>query len=128
MKKNAKKSPKLLKDKRHERRRKHVRKKISGTADIPRVSVSRSASNLYAQVIDDETGKTLVGLGTLNKDLKGVVAYGGNVSAAENLGKKFAELAKEKGISKVVFDRNGYKFHGRVKAFAQALRDGGLKF
>lgn len=123
-----KKTPTRLKDKRHERRKKHVRKKVSGTADIPRVTVTRSLNNLYAQVINDEAGKTIVGLGTLSKDVKAEAKNGGNVDGATKLGAKFAEKAKEKGITKVVFDRNGYKFHGRVKAFAEALRAGGLKF
>ena len=121
-----KKKPKIAKDERHLRRKKHVRKKVSGTSDIPRISVSRSIKNFYAQIIDDEAGKTIVGLGTMSKEAK--QSNGGNVAAATELGKKFAEKAKEKGIDKVVFDRNGYKYHGRVKAFADALREGGLKF
>ena len=123
-----KKTPKVAKEQRYQRRKKHVRKNVSGTTDIPRVSVSRSIKNLYAQIIDDVEGNTLVGLGTLSKDVKTEVGNGGNVAAATALGKKFAEKAKEKGIEKVVFDRNGYKYHGRVKAFADALREGGLKF
>lgn len=125
-----KKTPKTLKNTRHERRRKHVRKHVSGTAERPRVSVRRSLNNLYAQLIDDETGVTLAGLGTGSKDVKGDLpaGKGGNCAAAEVLGKKLAEKAKTAGIQTVVFDRNGYRYHGRVKAFADALRSNGLNF
>jgi len=123
-----KKTATLLKDRRHIRRKKHVRKKVFGTSEAPRVTVSRSINNLYAQAVNDDLSVTILGLGTLNKEIKNEKSSGGNVIAATDLGKKFAEKAKEKGISKIVFDRNGYKFHGRVKAFAEALREGGLKF
>ena len=123
-----KKTPKIPKDKRHLRRKKHVRKNLSGTTEMPRISITRSIKNLYVQVIDDVQGVTLVGMGTLSKDVKTEQPNGGNVQAATLLGVKFAEKVKEKGIEKIVFDRNGYKFHGRVKAFAEALRANGLKF
>lgn len=125
-----KKTPKQAKSKRQLRRKRHIRKTISGCAKRPRVSIRRSINNLYAQMIDDETGATLVGLGTLSKDVRGELGSsgGGNVKAAEILGVKMAEKAKAAGIDEVVFDRNGYRYHGRVKAFADALRGHGLKF
>lgn len=110
--------------------RKHVRvrKKISGTAARPRLDVFRSLSHIYAQIIDDEKGVTLVAASTLDKAIKDKVDFGGNVEAAKEVGKLVAEKALEAGITEVVFDRGGYPYHGRVKALADSAREAGLKF
>jgi len=105
-----------------------IRNKIKGTAERPRLNVYRSLNNLYVQVIDDETGKTLVSASTLEGRVKGEKQTGGNIAAAKETGKKVAERAKEKGITKVVFDRGGYLYHGRIKALAEAAREAGLQF
>ena len=107
--------------KRHNR----VRGKISGTAERPRLSVFRSENNIYAQIIDDVAGVTLVSASTVEKGFEG---NGGNVEAAKKIGSKIAERALAKGIEEVVVDRGGYIYHGRVKALAEAAREGGLKF
>lgn len=110
--------------------RKHVRvrKKVSGTAECPRLAVFRSASHIYAQVIDDDKGVTLVAASTLDKAIKEKVAFGGNIEAAKEVGKLVAEKAIEAGISEVVFDRGGYLYHGRIQALADSAREAGLKF
>ncbi len=110
--------------------RKHVRvrKKISGTAARPRLDVFRSLSHIYAQIIDDEKGVTLVAASTLDKAIKDKIDFGGNVEAAKEVGKLVAEKALEAGITEVVFDRGGYPYHGRVKALADSAREAGLKF
>lgn len=110
------------------RLRKHirVRKKIKGTSERPRLNVFRSLTNIYAQIIDDTTGNTLVAASTL--DIKATVKYGGNVEAAKEIGKIIAQKAVEKGIKQVVFDRGGYLYHGRVKELAEAAREAGLEF
>jgi len=108
-----------------------IRKKIAGTTERPRLSVYRSVSHLYAQVIDDSKGVTVVSAGTVlkGKGQKGDKRpTGGNVASAKEIGKLIAERAKEKGIKKVVFDRGGYLYHGRIKALADAAREGGLEF
>jgi large subunit ribosomal protein L18 len=110
------------------KRHKVLRKKVIGTKDKPRLCVFRSSKNLYAQLIDDITGKTLFSFSTNASDLKGKITYGGNVKAAESLGEEFGRRAKEKGFGKIVFDRAGYSYHGRVKAFAEAARKNGLVF
>ncbi|MFA6142422.1 MAG: 50S ribosomal protein L18 [Candidatus Omnitrophota bacterium] len=111
------------------RRHKMMREKISGIKDKPRLSVYRSIDNLYAQLVDDVAGHTLLGLSTNSPDLKDKVKKdGGNVKGASILGISLAELCKKNGISKIVFDRSGYAYHGRVKALAEALRKGGLQF
>lgn len=110
------------------RRHQRVRQKVNGTKELPRLCVYRSLSNLYAQLIDDNEGKILLAISTLAKELRSQVKYGGNVKAAVVLGEFLAKKAKEKGISKVCFDRGGYLYHGRVKAFADAARKGGLEF
>ena len=109
-----------LRKKRHAR----IRTKISGTADSPRLSVFRSNSNIFAQLIDDEKGVTLVSSSSLNLKLKN----GGNVEGAKLVGKDIAEKAKKAKIKKVVFDRGGYLYHGRIKALAEAARENGLEF
>ena len=105
-----------------------VRKKIKGTAECPRLNVFRSLSNMYAQIIDDTTGKTLAAASTLDGQLKGKIKSGGNKEAAVEVGKLVAEKAIEKGIKKVVFDRGGYIYHGRVKELADSARKAGLEF
>ena len=107
------------------KRHKRVRAKISGTPETPRLNVFRSEANIYAQIIDDTKGVTLVSASSLDKDVEG---YGGNKTAAEAVGKLLAKRALEKNIENVVFDRGGYLYHGRVKALAEGAREGGLKF
>ncbi len=106
-------------------RHKRVRGKVSGTPERPRLSVFRSLKHIYAQVIDDSTGKTLVSASTLEKDFEG---YGGNTDAAEKVGELIAKRAMEKGIKEVVFDRGGNIYHGRVQSLAEGARKGGLDF
>ena len=101
-----------------------IRKKVSGTAERPRLAVFRSLSHIYAQVIDDVNGKTLAAASTTEKDLKGKT--GGNIEAAQSVGKAIAERAQAAGVSQVVFDRGGYVYHGRVKALLDATREAGL--
>lgn len=101
-----------------------IRKKVSGTAERPRLAVFRSLNHIYAQVIDDVNGKTLAAASTTEKDLKGKT--GGNVEAAQTVGKAIAERAQAAGVSQVVFDRGGYVYHGRVKALLDATREAGL--
>lgn len=112
------------------RLRKHVRvrKKVSGTTERPRLSVFRSLNHIYAQIIDDTTGTTLVSASTLDPALKGKIKFGGNKEAAKEVGKLIATKASEKGIKRVVFDRGGYIYHGRVKELADAAREAGLEF
>ena len=102
-----------------------VRGKISGTPECPRLNVFRSNANIYAQIIDDVNGVTLVAANTLEKDFEGAT---GNTEAAKKVGTVLAERAKAKGIEQVVFDRGGYIFHGRVAALAEGAREAGLKF
>ena len=111
-----------------ERRKLRIRKKVNGTAERPRLSVFRSSRHIYAQVIDDAAGKTLAAASTLSKDLAGQLEEGNKVAAAKKVGKLIAKVCKEKGITKIVFDRNGYLYHGRVSALAQAAREAGLEF
>lgn len=101
-----------------------IRKKVRGTAERPRLAVFRSVNHIYAQVIDDKSGKTLAAASTVEKDLKG--STGGNVEAAQRVGKAIAERAMAAGVSSVVFDRGGYVYHGRVKALLDATRAAGL--
>ena len=108
-----------------ERIHKRIRRKVAGTAERPRLAVFRSVAHIYAQVIDDAKGSTLVSASSVEKTAK---TNGGNVAAAKAIGKTIAERAKEKGIKKVVFDRGGYQYHGRVKALADAAREAGLEF
>jgi large subunit ribosomal protein L18 len=102
-----------------------IRRKLRGTAERPRLAVFRSVAHIYAQVIDDSAGTTLVSASTVDKGGK---TGGGNVAAATAIGKLVADRAKEKGIQKVVFDRGGYQYHGRIKALADAARSAGLEF
>lgn len=104
---------------------KRIRQRVAGTEERPRLAVFRSLNHIYAQVIDDGQGVTVAAAATTEKDLRG---KGGNVEGAKLIGQKVAERAKEKGITKVVFDRGGYLYHGRVKALAEAARQAGLEF
>jgi len=115
----------ITKTKRNEiRQRIHsrIRAKLSGTGERPRLNVYRSLSHIYAQVIDDQTGQTLVSASTIK------AKTGGNIAAAKEIGKEVAEAAVKQGIKKVVFDRGGYLYHGRIKALADAAREAGLEF
>jgi len=111
-----------------ERRKLRIRKKMSGTAVKPRLTVFRSAKHIYAQVIDDASGKTLAYASTLSKDLRGTLEEDTKSDAAKKVGALIAKICKSKSIDAVVFDRNGYLYHGRVSALAQAAREAGLKF
>lgn len=106
-----------------------IRKTISGTTDRPRLTVYRSLDNIYAQLIDDTTGTTVIATSTLSKELKNEVkSVKGKIDKGKLVGKLLAEKAKEKNIKNIVFDRNGYKYHGRVRAVAEGAREGGLQF
>jgi len=110
------------------RRKLRIRKKISGTPERPRLCVYRSLKHMYAQIIDDTIGHTLVAASTLDKELREKLKSTGNVEAAKEVGRLIAKRALEKGIKKVVFDRNGFLYHGRVKAVAEGAREMGLEF
>lgn len=120
----------VLKEKYRKRlkRRKGIRKRIFGVKEKPRLSVYRSSKNIYCQLIDDTTGRTLASASTLIKDIKDKLPYGGNIEVAKLVGRKIAEDAAKIGITRVVFDRGGYKYHGRVKALADSAREGNLVF
>jgi large subunit ribosomal protein L18 len=111
-----------------ERRKLRIRKKVSGSSARPRLTVFRSAKHIYAQVIDDSTGQTLAHASTLSKDLRGTLDDDKKVDAAKKVGALIAKICKSKKIDRVVFDRNGYLYHGRVSALAQAAREAGLEF
>ncbi len=111
-----------------ERRKLRIRKRVDGTPDRPRLSVFRSARHIYAQVINDVTGQTIAHASTLSKDLKGSLDESNKVDAAKKVGTLIAKLCLSKSVNKVVFDRNGYRYHGRVSALAQAAREAGLQF
>ncbi len=113
-------------NKKRQKRQLRIRKNISGTPESPRLNVYRSLNHIYAQIIDDVAGKTLVSASTLDKDIS--VSSTGNKEAAREVGKSLAQKAKDKGIESVVFDRAGYLYHGRVKELADGAREGGLKF
>jgi large subunit ribosomal protein L18 len=119
---------KLSRDLHRQRIHERVRKKVEGTPERPRLCVYRSLGHIYAQVIDDRSGKTLVSASSLDGETKKNLKGGGNIAAAKVIGKTVAERAKAAGVSKVVFDRGGYKYHGRVKALADAAREAGLQF
>jgi large subunit ribosomal protein L18 len=111
-----------------QRRHRRVRKRVSGTPERPRLAVFRSLNHIYAQVIDDTAGATLAAASTLDPTLRTSLKSGGDVEAAKAVGKLIAERAREKGVEKVVFDRGGYLYHGRIKALADAARAAGLQF
>jgi large subunit ribosomal protein L18 len=112
------------------RQRIHVRmrRKLIGTTERPRLCVHRSTKHIRAQVVDDQTSRTIVSASSLDKDVKAIIKGGGNIAAAKVVGKAIAERAREKGVEKVVFDRGGYQYHGRIQALADAAREAGLKF
>ncbi len=123
---NHQKNKWAMRDRRHRR----VRDKVKGAPVRPRLAVYRSLRHMYAQIIDDTVGRTLVAVSTLTSEVVAASAGKslGNKASATVVGKKIAELARARGIEKVVFDRGGYKYHGRIKALADAAREGGLKF
>lgn len=116
----------ITKDERRLRRKKSIRNNISGTIEKPRLTVFKSNKHIYAQIIDDENGKTLCSASTIDKDYKG--PKGCNLQSAKAVGELLAERAKAKNITKVIFDRNGYIYHGKIKALADACREKGLIF
>ncbi len=111
-----------------QRRKFRIRNKINGTPERPRLTVFRSARHIYAQIIDDAEGKTLAAVSTLSGDLDGALTEDSKTDSAKKVGALIAKVCLEKNIEKVVFDRNGYLYHGRVKALAEAAREAGLKF
>lgn len=110
------------------KRKKRIRKKISGNPERPRLSVFRSSKHIYAQLIDDDNGVTLAAVSTLHPDVRQQEKVKGKIEDAKRVGKMIADQAKAKGITEVVFDRNGFLYHGRVQALASAAREAGLKF
>ena len=117
-----------IKTARRNRRKMGLQKRVRGTTARPRLTVFRSLGNIYAQIIDDTAGVTLCAASTRDKELRGQVKAGGNIGAAKAVGVALAQRAQSKQITAVCFDRNGYKYHGRLKALADAAREGGLKF
>lgn len=110
------------------RRHKRIRKKVFGTPERPRLSIYRSLNNVYAQIIDDSHGNTIVSASTLDKELSVLKGHKGNISSAKKVGELVAQRALAKGLKKVVFDRGGYIYHGQVKALADSAREAGLEF
>ena len=119
---------KMIKNEARRKRHRVVRNKIHGSADRPRLNVYRSLNNIYAQLIDDDAGVTLLTASTLDKEVKEEAGKGYSIDAAKAVGKLVANRALQKGIKNIVFDRGGYKYHGRVKALADAARETGLNF
>jgi large subunit ribosomal protein L18 len=119
---------KISRDAHRRRIHRRVRVKVKGTPERPRLCVYRSLTHLYAQVIDDAAGRTLVAASSVDKETRKQIKGGGNVASAKTVGQVVAERARAKGITQVVFDRGGYRYHGRVKALADAAREAGLKF
>lgn len=117
-----------LKELSRDRRHKRIRKKVSGTGTKPRLCVYRSLNNIYAQIIDDTKGQTVVSSSTLEKELRGEKGHKGNAAMAKKVGQALAAKASKIGIKEVVFDRSGYKYHGRIKALAEGARESGLQF
>lgn len=122
-------STRILKSvQRRERRKMAIRKNVYGTTERPRLTIFKSARHIYAQIIDDVKGHTIVASSTVAKELQEAIKYGGNMTAAKQVGEKLAEKAIAAGIKAVVFDRNGYRYHGRLRALADAARQKGLQF
>ena len=119
--------PEISKDKVRRRVHQRIRRRMSGSGERPRLNIYRSLNHIYAQVIDDTTGKTIASASTVHGK-KGSKKTGGNVASAKEIGKTIAQRAQEKGVKKVVFDRGGYLYHGRIKALADAAREAGLEF
>jgi large subunit ribosomal protein L18 len=118
-------------DKKHElrqRRHRRLRRRVTGTTERPRLAVFRSLNHIYAQVIDDTEGKTLAAASSLDPSIRGEKKSGGNIDGAKEVGRLLAERATGNGVKKVVFDRGGFKYHGRVAGLADAAREGGLEF
>jgi large subunit ribosomal protein L18 len=113
---------------RRQRRQHHVRRRLFGTSERPRLSIFRSSKHIYAQVINDSSGTTLAAASTLDPEIRTQKTYGGNKAAASVVGRMIAERAKQAGVDKICFDRRSYKYHGRVEALAQAAREAGLQF
>jgi large subunit ribosomal protein L18 len=111
-----------------ERRHERIRKTVSGTSERPRLSIHKSLNNIYAQIIDDAKGRTIIAASTVDKEIKAEKGHKGNVATAKKVGQMLASKAAGAGIKRVVFDRGGYKYHGCVKALAEAAREGGLEF
>lgn len=121
----------MFKNKKYElraRRKRRIRSVIVGTPERPRLVLYKSLKNLYAQVIDDFQGKTLAALSTISRELRDRLGGKKNMATAKELGERFGEILKSKGITKVVLDRNGYKYHGKLKVFADAVRSKGIQF
>ena len=119
---------KISKDAHRRRIHTRVRQQLAGTPERPRLCVYRSLGHIYTQIIDDRSGRTIVSASSVDKETKKNLKGGGNIASAKAVGKTIAERAKAKGVAKVVFDRGGYKYHGRVKALADAAREAGLQF
>jgi large subunit ribosomal protein L18 len=117
-----------VKELRLSRRKRRVRKRVFGTQERPRLTVHRSLQHIYAQIVDDGRGVTLCQASTRDKELRGGVSYGGNCPAAAEVGKLLAARAKAAGVERIAFDRNGRRYHGRVKALAEAMRESGMQF
>src|SRR5215471_9172577 len=120
--------PEVSKDKTRRRIHQRLRQRLQGSGERPRLNVYRSLNHIYAQVVDDNTGKTLASASTTQGKKKGEKRTGGNGASAKEIGKLIAQRAQEKGVKKVVFDRGGYLYHGRIKALADAAREAGLEF
>lgn len=118
----------VVKQKQLERRKFNIRKTLAGSAERPRLAVFRSDKHIYAQIIDDMSGKTLVSASSVQTDIRGELKNGGNVEAAKRVGKAIADKAVAAGLKAVAFDRGGRRYHGRIKALADAARKGGLSF
>jgi large subunit ribosomal protein L18 len=118
----------LSKEGSRQRRHRRIRKSVAGTGNKPRLSVYKSLNHIYAQLIDDEAGKTLLSASTIEKDVRASVKHGGNLAAAKKVGASIAQKALDQKITQVVFDRGGYRYHGCIKALADAAREQGLKF
>jgi len=118
----------LEKETLRQKRHKRLRKRVIGTADKPRLNVFRSLDHIYAQVVDDSTGHTIISASSVDKEINGQIKSGGNVEAAKLVGGLVGKRAVEKGIKKIVFDRGGYQYNGRVAALADGAREAGLKF
>jgi large subunit ribosomal protein L18 len=118
----------LSKNATRQRVHRRIRRRVAGRIEIPRLNVYRSLGHIYAQIIDDSRAQTLVSASSVDKEVRKTLKSGGNIAAAKSVGKIVAERAKQAGVSRVVFDRGGYAYHGRVKALADAAREAGLQF
>lgn len=118
----------IVKEDARQRRHKRLRKKVQGSMERPRLCVYKSLNHIYAQIIDDTRGQTLIAASTLDKDLRAESGHKGNAAMAKRVGLLIASRAAQSGVKQIVFDRGGYKYHGRVKAVAEGAREGGLEF